>query len=207
SDSGSDSSSGSSSGGGKDNNNDNNGSDSSDDSSDSDSSSDSDDSGDSSDSDDSDDSDDEKETDAAGSDAMDIDHPPAKELKSLFGASTKEPSGGLFSGPTTENFKFTQLLGLEEDEPSEAMLMESEDHTGPVTGGSRIVGPSERNLNANRLPMFFPDVDSPMFKRPETAAFQRQATEDELEAGLEASRKEQTREYKALQRSAVRINW
>ncbi|KAJ1816259.1 hypothetical protein LPJ60_005393 [Coemansia sp. RSA 2675] len=83
------------------------------------------------------------------------------------------------------------------------MINDDEEDSAPVTGGSRLTGPAERNLNANRLPAFFPDVDSPMFRRPEPV-FQRQKTEEELEADLERTAKEMTKEYKAQLRSTVR---
>ncbi|KAJ2307875.1 hypothetical protein H4R23_003877 [Coemansia sp. Cherry 401B] len=180
------------------------GNDDSDSSSDSSSDSDESDLEDESDSKDESDSEDAKRAQDNDSDAMDVDEPPASELKSLFGESKAKPSGGgLFGGPAAGDFKFTQMLGLEADEPSATAHMETDDHMRPVTGGARIAGPAERNLNANRLPMFFADTDSPMFKRPEPA-FQRQKTEEELEAELEETRKDKIKEYKVLQRSALR---
>ncbi|KAJ2156461.1 hypothetical protein GGF46_005164 [Coemansia sp. RSA 552] len=126
------------------------------------------------------------------------------ESGSSSGSSSKEASGGggLFGG----DFKFTQMLGLDADEPSAFMQAEGQaQHAGPVTGGVRVSGPAERNLNDNRLPAFFPDMDSPAFKRPD-AAFQRQKPDEDLEAELEAVRRERTQEYKALQRATVRKN-
>ncbi|KAJ2005704.1 hypothetical protein GGI04_002141 [Coemansia thaxteri] len=153
------------------------------------------------------DSDSESEGDNNGDGAMDVDEPSRSALKDLF-CSTQQPNAqasgggsGLFGAPSSA-FKFTEALGLEEDEPS-AMAREDDDYEAPVTGGSRLTGPAERNLNANRLPAFFPDVDSPMFKRPEPV-FQRQKTEEELEADLERISKEMTKEYKAQHRSTVR---
>ncbi|KAJ2715938.1 hypothetical protein H4R19_000924 [Coemansia spiralis] len=169
-----------------DDSNSNNSSSSSSDSSDADSDSDS-------------DSDDDK---ADKDDAMDVDvnesEKPAGALKGLFGEASGEAGKG-------GGFLFTEMLGLEADERAAALDAEAaDDHAGPVTGGSRgAVGPAERNLNTNRLPMFFPDVDLPTFRRPEPA-FQRQKTEEELEADLDNVRRELTDEYKAQQRASVR---
>ncbi|KAJ2773414.1 hypothetical protein IWQ57_001305 [Coemansia nantahalensis] len=143
------------------------------------------------------DSDSEDEEDKA--DAMDVDESdkPAGALKSLFGKTDGEAAAG-------GQFLFTEMLGLEADQRAAALEAEAAgDYAGPVTGGSRVAGPAERNLNANRLPMFFPDVDAPTFRRPE-AAFQRQKTEEELEADLANARHELADEYKALQRASVR---
>ncbi|KAJ2800268.1 hypothetical protein H4R21_003242, partial [Coemansia helicoidea] len=143
------------------------------------------------------DSDSEDEEDKA--DAMDVDESdrPTGALKSLFGKTDGEAAAG-------GQFLFTEMLGLEADQRAAALEAEAAgDYAGPVTGGSRVAGPAERNLNANRLPMFFPDVDAPTFRRPE-AAFQRQKTEEELEADLANARHELADEYKALQRASVR---
>ncbi|KAJ2873443.1 hypothetical protein GGH93_003209 [Coemansia aciculifera] len=155
------------------------------------------------------DSDDESESDSESesddSDAMDVDDSNKPALTSLFGGDQQQQTGtggGLFGGPSG-GFKFTEALGLEADEPSAMIRDDDEEGSAPVTGGSRLAGPAERNLNANRLPAFFPDVDSPMFRRPEPA-FQRQKTEEELEADLERTSKEMTKEYKAQLRSTVR---
>ncbi|KAJ2654211.1 hypothetical protein IWW48_006252 [Coemansia sp. RSA 1200] len=118
-------------------------------------------------------------------------------------------SSGMFGGATSNGFRFTEILGLEADEPSAMSTMaarEMVDHPvagAPVTGGVRLTGPPERNLNANRLPAFFPDTDSPAFKRPEPM-FQRQKNIEELEKDLEDDRAELTKDYKAQHRSAVR---
>ncbi|KAJ2451821.1 hypothetical protein EV183_003349 [Coemansia sp. RSA 2336] len=189
-----------SSGSGSDSSSDEDSSDDSDDES----SSDSDSSSDESDSDSDDEDSSESEAGGNGSDAMEIDEKPPNSTSSLFESASKDNSGGgLFSGSENGNFKFTQALGLEADEPAAVQEMETDDHLRPVTGGSRIAQPAERNLNANRLPMFFADVDSPMFRKPE-AVFQRQKTEEELEEELENTRQDKTREYKSLQRSALR---
>ncbi|KAJ1726768.1 hypothetical protein LPJ61_004971, partial [Coemansia biformis] len=139
-------------------------------------------------------------------DAMDVDEDetPAGGLKGLFGGSGGEAAkGGMFGDTQSGQFLFTEMLGLEADERSAALEAEADSHMGPVTGGARMDGIAERNLNANRLPMFFPDVDAPTFRRPE-AAFQRQKTEEELEADLDGVRRELTDEYKAQQRAAQR---
>ncbi|KAJ2345741.1 hypothetical protein GGH92_003920 [Coemansia sp. RSA 2673] len=149
------------------------------------------------------DSDDDSESD--DNDAMDVDDSNKPALTSLFGGGQQQQAvtgGGLFGGPSG-GFKFTEALGLEADEPSAMIKDDDEEDSAPVTGGSRLTGPAERNLNANRLPAFFPDVDSPMFRRPEPV-FQRQKTEEELEADLERTSKEMTKEYKAQLRSTVR---
>ncbi|KAJ1888437.1 hypothetical protein LPJ66_008579 [Kickxella alabastrina] len=155
-------------------------------------------------SDDDDDSSDDEDSKDVQSDAMDVDDDSKTENKpsSLFGGSSGI-GGGLF-GALSGGFKFTEALGLEADEPS-AMALDSQDEDeAPITGGARLPGgPIERNLNANRLPMFFPDTDAMTFRRPEPV-FQRQKTEDELEADLESARSELTREYKAQHRSTVR---
>ncbi|KAJ2511029.1 hypothetical protein H4217_007583 [Coemansia sp. RSA 1939] len=188
---------------------------SSDSDSDSDSGSDSDsDSDKSSDSDSDDDKDDEDG-------AMDVDvHTTKASYSELFGEdeSSKQESqnpqapkssSGMFGGATSSGFRFTEILGLEADEPSAMSTMaarEMVDHpvvNAPVTGGVRLTGPPERNLNANRLPAFFPDTDSPAFKRPEPL-FQRQKNIEELEKDLEDDRAELTKDYKAQHRSAVR---
>ncbi|KAJ2785688.1 hypothetical protein H4R18_000379 [Coemansia javaensis] len=122
-------------------------------------------------------------------DAMDVDSKPA--------------GGGLFGGAQGGQFRFTEMLGLEADERSAIALAAADENAGPVTGGARVAGPSERNLNANRLPAFFPDMDSPAFRRPEPA-FQRQKTEEELEADLDAARRRLAEDYKEQQRQAQR---
>ncbi|KAJ1884905.1 hypothetical protein LPJ71_009561, partial [Coemansia sp. S17] len=198
-DSGSDSSSGESNGGSDDGSDQGSGKGSddkaSDDSSDSESDSDDDDS----------ESDSDDESKSGDNDAMDVDDSNKPALTSLFGGGQQQQAvtgGGLFGGPSG-GFKFTEALGLEADEPSAMIKDDDEEDSAPVTGGSRLTGPAERNLNANRLPAFFPDVDSPMFRRPEPV-FQRQKTEEELEADLERTSKEMTKEYKAQLRSTVR---
>ncbi|KAJ2029661.1 hypothetical protein IWW57_001578 [Coemansia sp. S610] len=144
----------------------------------------------------------EAESDSDEDGAMDVDDSSKPAPSSLFGGDQQQPIGNsLFGGPS-RGFKFTEALGLEADEPS-AMINDDEEDSAPVTGGSRLTGPAERNLNANRLPAFFPDVDSPMFRRPEPV-FQRQKAEEELEADLERTAKEMTKEYKAQLRSTVR---
>ncbi|KAI7833672.1 hypothetical protein BX661DRAFT_177336 [Kickxella alabastrina] len=153
---------------------------------------------------DDDDSSDDEDSKDVQSNAMEVDDDSKTENKpsSLFGGSSGI-GGGLF-GALSGGFKFTEALGLEADEPS-AMALDSQDEDeAPITGGARLPGgPIERNLNANRLPMFFPDTDAMTFRRPEPV-FQRQKTEDELEADLESARSELTREYKAQHRSTVR---
>ncbi|KAI9472756.1 hypothetical protein BX667DRAFT_439000 [Coemansia mojavensis] len=204
SDSGNSTSMNTSSGSDSDSDSDEDDSDDPDDESSSESSSEPDSSSDESDSDSDDEDSSESESGGNGSDAMDIDEQPANSTSSLFESASKNNSGsGLFSGSENVNFKFTQVLGLEADEPAAVQEMETDDHLRPVTGGSRIAQPAERNLNANRLPMFFADVDSPMFRRPE-AVFQRQKSEEELEEELENTRQDKAREYKNLQRSALR---
>ncbi|KAJ2732345.1 hypothetical protein IW152_003894 [Coemansia sp. BCRC 34962] len=145
----------------------------------------------------------EAESDSGGDGAMDVDESSKSALSSLFGGDQQHQIGSsLFGGPSG-GFRFTEALGLEADEPSEMINDDDEEGLAPVTGGARLSGPAERNLNANRLPAFFPDVDSPMFRRPKPV-FQRQKTEEELEADLERTSKEMTKEYKAQLRSTVR---
>ncbi|KAJ1948980.1 hypothetical protein FBU59_001347 [Linderina macrospora] len=135
---------------------------------------------------------------------MDVDEevPAAKsELKSLFGGETTSTGGGLFGSSSGGGFKFTEALGLEEDEPS--AIGKTIDEQAPVTGGATLDGPAIRNLNANRLPMFFADIDAPAFKQPEPV-FQRQQTEDELNEQLDQQRADLTKEYKSQHRSVVK---
>ncbi|KAJ2617481.1 hypothetical protein H4S08_000323 [Coemansia sp. RSA 1365] len=143
----------------------------------------------------------------SSSNAMDVDENPPNKSDGLFGSSeeqSKSGSGGLFSSPQAGSFMFTQMLGLEADEASAMMqTTENEEFTGPVTGGSQTIGSARRNLNANRLPLFFPDLDAPNFRKPE-AVFQRQKTEEELEQELADIRTERVKEYKAQQRSTQR---
>ncbi|KAJ1795909.1 hypothetical protein LPJ59_004073 [Coemansia sp. RSA 2399] len=118
--------------------------------------------------------------------------------------SASKISSGMF-GASSSGFRFTEILGLEADEPS-ARLVIADGHetaSAPVTGGVQLTGPPERNLNANRLPAFFPDVDSPTFMRPEPV-FQRQKNIEELEKDLEDVREELSKDYKAQHRSAVK---
>ncbi|PIA15236.1 hypothetical protein COEREDRAFT_82206, partial [Coemansia reversa NRRL 1564] len=184
--------------------------DSSKDDSDADSTDEDDSSDESSDSDSSSSSDDEDKSNSDGnssSNAMDVDENPPNNPGGLFGGSeeqSKSGSSGLFSSPQSGSFMFTQMLGLEADEASAMMqTAENEEFTGPVTGGSQTIGSARRNLNANRLPLFFPDLDSPSFRKPETV-FHRQKTEEELEQELDDIRSERVKEYKAQQRSTQR---
>ncbi|KAJ2515682.1 hypothetical protein H4217_005024 [Coemansia sp. RSA 1939] len=175
-----------------------------------------------SDSDKSSDSDSDSDNDKDDEDgAMDVDVQTTKvSYSGLFGEdeSSKQESqnpqapkssSGMFGGTASSGFRFTEILGLEADQPSAMSTMaarEMVDHpvgNAPVTGGVRLTGPPERNLNANRLPAFFPDTDSPAFKRPEPL-FQRQKNIEELEKDLEDDRAELTKDYKAQHRSAVR---
>lgn len=149
------------------------------------------------------DSDSDSEDESDGEMEVDDDRTSKNELKDIFGKNN-DNSGGLF-GSSSSGFKFTEALGLEEDE-APANVQNAQEMAPTITGhesSTVATGPSGRNLNANRLPPFFPDVDSPMFRKPEPT-FMRQKTEEELEAEWEKARPEMTKEYKAQARSAAR---
>ncbi|KAJ1859344.1 hypothetical protein H4R99_003927 [Coemansia sp. RSA 1722] len=188
----------SSSSGGSDDDDGNNGKKS--DGSDSDSS-DSDSSDSDSDSSDSDSDSDSEKFEDAQSNMMEVDGEAGAETTSgLFGGS----NGGALFGAASTGFRFTDALGLEADEPSALGQATEHEHEAPVTGGVRMAGePLERNLNANRLPPFFGDVDAVTFKRPEPA-FQRQKTEEELQRDLGMSRSQMIRDFKSQHQATVR---
>ncbi|KAJ2784077.1 hypothetical protein GGI15_002368 [Coemansia interrupta] len=156
---------------------------------------------------------DHEEFEDARTDMMDVDSeeeekPTASKAGRLFAeaeeGSSNSSDGGLFGGAPGA-FRFTDALGLDADEPSAlARAADDDEYEAPEAGGARMAGEQmERNLNANRLPLFFGDIDAMTFKRPEPA-FQRQKTEEELQADLSANRERLTKEYKAQHHAVVR---
>ncbi|KAJ1826589.1 hypothetical protein LPJ56_002104, partial [Coemansia sp. RSA 2599] len=138
----------------------------------------------------------------AQDDMMDVDT--KDETESAGGLFGSGGGGGALFGAPAGGFRFTDALGLEADEPSALGQTAPEEHQAPVTGGARMAGePIERNLNANRLPPFFADVDAITFKRPEPA-FQRQRTEEELQDDLDKSRSRLAREFKSQHQASAR---
>ncbi|KAJ2889040.1 hypothetical protein FB639_000207 [Coemansia asiatica] len=119
-------------------------------------------------------------------------------------AESETTSGNALFGGSAVGFRFTDALGLEADEPSALGQIAEQEHEAPVTGGARMAGePIERNLNANRLPLFFADVDAITFKRPEPT-FQRQKTEEELQADLDKARPKLAREFRSQHQAVAR---